>query len=250
MDETPLAADQVHLWYARPDVVDDAQVAAACEHVLSPDETERWGRLRQAKDRTLFLVAHALVRGVLSQYAAVAPAEWRFVASVGGKPEIAGPAAGSALRFNLSHTRDLAAVAVTRGHEIGVDVESLDRRVSDDLVRSVLAPSERARLDHQPAASWSATFFEFWTLKESYLKARGVGLGIELQDLAFDLHPGRPPRVTFAGSLRDVDVSDGWQFRQDVGLARHRAAVAVRCPARQPLTLHVFEADLGVMLVD
>jgi 4'-phosphopantetheinyl transferase len=243
-----LREDEVHLWYEVPERVTDGGLLASCGRLLAPEEAARRERFRFEEDRHLYLVAHALVRSVLSRYAPVAPAQWRFTAGPHGRPEIQGPAEAPPLRFNLSHTRGLAAVAVTRSCAVGADVENMDRPVEPGLARVALAEMERRQLRRVAGDAWAETFFAFWTLKEAYLKACGLGLAHSLQEFGFLLTPGRPPRLQFSG--RERDDPDGWQFWQDRTHPRHQGAVAVRREGRPALSLAVFQADLAAWAGD
>lgn len=234
----PLLENEIHLWYCFPETIRDPELLAEYRHLLSPGERQRLERFHFARHRHEFLVSHALVRTVLSRYAEAPPREWQFETGTHGKPEIAAPQGGPPLRFNLSHTQGLVACGVTLNRDLGVDVENIEREVSVDLARRFFAPSEVAHLEGLPVAQQQGTFFQFWTLKESYIKARGLGLAIPLEDFAFQLVPGQPPGIAFAPSL--VDEPADWQFFQPACPShRHQAAVAVRCPVGQELKLIV-----------
>jgi 4'-phosphopantetheinyl transferase len=221
----PLPPDEVHLWYVRTDAVADPALLSAFEASLCAEERRRWQRFSFEEGRRQFLVSHGFLRAVLSRYAAVAPADWRFTAAGHGKPEVAPP--GPAwLRFNLTHTRGLAACAVASGREVGVDAEDWHRQgrgVSAELVRRCLSPGERAHLGGLPEAERQRTFFDYWTLKEAYLKARGLGLALPLEEITFRWPP---VVVSFGPGIGDAEAA--WQFeRREVG-ERHKIAVAVR----------------------
>ena len=179
------------------------------------------------RDRRSFLITRALVRTTLSRYAAVPPAEWAFIANVHGRPEILDrPRGVPDLRFNLSHTEGLIACAVTIGREVGVDVEHVQRRLTHDIADRFFAPREVQDLKALPADEQPKAFFDYWTLKEAYIKARGFGLALPLADFAFQLSPAAPPRISFEPSLDDDPAT--WQFAQDWPTPTHRLAVAVR----------------------
>jgi 4'-phosphopantetheinyl transferase len=236
--------DEVHLWYAGMEQLDGA-TAVTCRHLLSPDELARWKRFHFERDRDEFLVAHALLRLVLSTYALTSPGEWRFAAGPHGKPAVDPSAGQPLLPFSLSHTRRLAAVAVTAGADVGADVEWLGRPVGPDLAEWALAEAEQRQLREAPPELRGRTFFSLWTLKEAYLKACGLGLSLPLKDFAFTLGPGLSARVQF--TRRVADVASRWLFWQDQSLPDHCAAVAVRRPdgAGRPPSLVVYQADLA-----
>jgi len=159
----------VHVWLAR--------TTDPCDpDVLTPDERAASTSFHHEIDSRRAIVSRWLLRTVLSRYAPVAPSAWRFERTPGGRPEIAEPA-GTGLRFNLSHTREAVACAVTLDTAIGVDIESLSRDVDvDELAPSVCSPEEIERLHAADPQERVRRFLELWTLKEAHLKARGVGL--------------------------------------------------------------------------
>lgn len=225
MDLLPLNA--VHV-----DLVHTGDPAAWAKHeayraMLSADEHARMARFVFERDRRAFLITRALVRTTLSRYAAVPPAKWAFIANVHGRPEILDrPSGVPDLRFNLSHTEGLIACAVTIGREVGVDVEHIQRRLAHDVAGRFFAPREVDALKALPADEQARVFFDYWTLKEAYIKARGFGLALPLADFAFALNPPAPPTIAFEPVLED-DPST-WQFAQDWPTPVHRLALAVR----------------------
>jgi 4'-phosphopantetheinyl transferase len=225
MDVLPFNA--VHI-----DLVDTANAAAlarldAYKALMSKDEHERMARLVFDRDRRAFLITRALVRTMLSRYAAVTPTDWRFIENVHGRPEIVDRPSGTPdLRFNISHTDGLIACAVTIGREVGVDVEHIGRRLTHDVPGRFFAPDEVTDLRTLPVEDQQKVFFDYWTLKEAYIKARGFGLALPLGDFAFKLNPPGPPAIRFEPSLDD-DPST-WQFMQDWPTPQHRLGLAVR----------------------
>lgn len=196
--------------------------------LLSPDEHQRMARFVFERDRHRFLLTRALARTMLSRYAAVVPpAAWQFTANIHGRPEILNrPAGVPDLRFNISHTDGLIACAVTIGREVGVDVEHVGRRLTHDVAARFFAPAEVADLQALPEDEQARLFFDYWTLKEAYIKARGFGLALPLGDFAFHLSPDRAPAITFEPSLQDDPAT--WQFTQDWPTPRHRLGLAIR----------------------
>lgn len=232
--EEALDPDEVHVWYAFTDEVRGADAIAACDALLSAEERARRDRFVFDRDRHVFRVSWALVRRTLSRYAPVDPAAWTFERNAHGKPEIAAGLPAAGLRFNLSHTAGLAACAVHRRRDVGVDVETLRREsATREIAERSFAPDEVAALERLPEERRREAFFDYWTLKEAYIKAVGVGISLGLQRFAFDLAGPGTPRVRFAPDLHDDP--EGWQFAQDRPGPDHRAAVAVRAPRGEPL---------------
>lgn len=228
-----LAPRDVHLWWVRPERAGEPALAAYAA-LLAPEERARWERLRRPEARRDFLVTRALVRTTLSRYAPVAPAAWRFSAGAHGRPEIASPRV--ALRFNLSHTAGLVVCAVARGRAVGVDVEDTRRRSrTDALAARFFAPAEVATLRALAPRARRARFFECWTLKESYLKARGLGLRLPLARFAFRVDGRRRVRVAFDRGLGDDPRR--WLFTLLRPTAHHVIAVSVRRPPGVPIRM-------------
>jgi 4'-phosphopantetheinyl transferase len=232
-----LKPGDVHLWVVEPEQVTTPWLLAEYRALLDADERERQVRFYFERHRQQFLVSHALVRVVLSRYAPVSPRDWRFTPNEYGRPAIVGEGL-SWLRFNLSHTDGMAVCAVARDTEVGTDVEDSHRSGQTvEIADSFFAPSEVAALLALPTWRQRERFFEYWTLKESYIKARGMGLSLPLAHFAFHLEPGQAPRIAFDPRL--VDEPEAWQFMQLRPSARHYAAVALRQPRSVPLTVRL-----------
>ena len=137
----------VHVWQA--DTATDPPDAAA---LLSPDEQARAARFRRPADRTRFAASHVALRHILAAYLSPERPEHgagalRFAVTAQGKPHLIRPASAPDLRFSLSHSGDLALIAITFGREVGVDVEA-ERPIPDvlRLAERVAAPHEREAL--------------------------------------------------------------------------------------------------------
>ena len=194
-----------------------------------------------AEDRQSFVLAHALVRVMLSRFAAVAPADWRFAASPFGKPAISYPASYSGLEFNLSHTRGLAACAVSLNFPVGVDVEASTRQTDCAMLAATV-------FSHRELAAWRSTrpelrprnFFRYWTLKEAYIKACGLGLSLPLDSFSFTLREDGPPALEIHAPHEDI--GNEWHFRQLEILSTYFLAVGVRTELGQLIEFEIREA--------
>jgi 4'-phosphopantetheinyl transferase len=180
----------VDLWYYFPETINDADLSAAQEALMTPDEFARYRSFHFEPDRRIFVATRALVRTVLSRYAAVAPGQWRFLAGPHGRPRVAYPKVKPPIYFNLSNTPGLVVCAVSVAHEsIGVDVERIDRIDHKteilELADRYFSPSEVRALRALPSFERPRRFFALWTLKESYIKARGLGLAQPLHQFTF-----------------------------------------------------------------
>ena len=169
-----LASDEIHCWSVPLYV--PANTLARLFETLSPDERDRAARLRFERDRRRFIVARAALRELLGRYVATPPDQVRFAYNAFGKPKLSRQFGGR-LKFNLSHSSDLALIAITWGAEIGVDVEQIRATDYADIARSFFARREFEELSSVPKHLQARTFFDFWTRQEAYAKARGDGLG-------------------------------------------------------------------------
>ena len=217
---TEFPPGEVRVWWASPDKINDPALLERQLGVLSESERARQSRFVFERGRREFLVSHALVRDALSRCAPVAPSAWLFAENEYGRPHIVEPAEFGDLRFSLSHTAGRAVVAVTRGLEIGADVENVRRGYPVDIAERFFAPSEVAQL-----AVHVDAFFDFWTLKEAYMKARGLGFAIPLSSFAFDLSDPARPAITFHNGCEDEPSR--WRFLLDRSSPDYRFALAV-----------------------
>jgi 4'-phosphopantetheinyl transferase len=218
----------------RPDEIRDEKLLRAYDELLAEDERIKRDRYRFEKDQHSCLVTRALVRTVLSKYADVAPGAWRFVTNEYGRPEIDEPQDARWLKFNLSHTKGLIALIVARDREVGVDVEDRERhgRLLNVADRYFSAPEVKA-LRALPENEKLDRFFLYWTLKESYIKARGMGLAIPLSQFSFAIASD----ISIAFDPKLDDDPDSWQFTAMSVGRRHALAASMRRGAHEDMRL-------------
>jgi 4'-phosphopantetheinyl transferase len=209
-----LDSGQIHLWLAYLGEITDPRLLAEYRTLLSEEELQRQQRFHFQRDRHRYLVTHALVRTVLSRYAAVAPQEWTFDFNSYGRPSVGSAQTMIAqIEFNTSHTDGLVAVATTRERQIGVDAENLrTRQIDIGIADRYFAPAEVASLHALPREHRRRRFLEYWTLKESYIKARGMGLSIPLDQFSFDFSLRNGVRLQADARLLDSPLR--WSFSQ------------------------------------
>lgn len=211
-----------------------------CE-LLDDGERKRHARFLPAEVRRTFAYSHAMLREILGEILTVEPSSLEFDEGPHGRPSL--PSAPW-LSFNLSHTQGAAAVAVCREGCVGVDVEAVDvRRANTNVARRFFAPTEAETVVVLPPGETRAQrFFEFWTLKEAFLKARGTGLSTPLSHFAFEFDEGSGLKVVFDPRLHEEP--NQWNFasfepqagfRAAVGLAGGDGRAELRVWSRQPL---------------
>lgn len=206
-----LTDDQVHVWRI-PLNHSSARTLLSLE-VLSTDEQARAARFHFDKDRNQFVQARAALRFILGEYLNVRPQKLEFSYGAQGKPALANVHEDSELRFNLSRRSGLALLAVSRGREIGVDVELIRAGMSLFEVAEISFSSlELTTLRGLPERVRPAGFYNCWTRKEAYVKARGEGLSFPLQKFDVSLTPGDPARLI---QVRDnLDDVDRWTLQE------------------------------------
>jgi 4'-phosphopantetheinyl transferase len=219
--------DVVDLWCFYHERISDPGLFEAYEDLITPDERIRSRSFHFERDRLMFLATRALVRTVLSTYMDVAPRVWRFAEGVRGKPYIREPTGLPPLHFNLTNTRGLVVCAVSRTYpQVGVDAEWLDRGGETvGIADSYFSRAEIRALHALPPAQQRDRFFRYWTLKESYIKARGLGLALPLEQFSFLLEDAPPIRIAFDPRL--TDDPDRWRFAQFSASPCHMVAVGV-----------------------
>jgi 4'-phosphopantetheinyl transferase len=208
-----LVFGEVHLWLVFCDEVDE-RLHRIYRALLSAEEKEQERRFHFSKDRLRYAITRVLVRSVLSRYSPVDLQSWSFSTNPYGRPEIANLAADELrLSFNVSHTQGLVVLAVTSHRAVGVDVENVrTREVSPDLADRFFAPVEAQALATVAPDQRQDRFFEYWTFKESYIKARGMGLSLPLDKFSFH-YPNH--RSVYISIHRDLaDDPRRWQFWQ------------------------------------
>jgi 4'-phosphopantetheinyl transferase len=178
-----------------------AQRMQALHGLLSADEQERAARYHFDIDRRRFTAARGQIREILAAYLSMPAQDLAFFYNPQGKPSLP----GGRLCFNLSHTLGIGLLAVTQAQETGIDVEGVNRKVdSPGIASRFFAPAETNALFALPEADRARAFFDCWTRKEAYIKARGLGLSIPLDSFEVGLEPGKPP------TLRAPD--EGWSI--------------------------------------
>jgi phosphopantetheinyl transferase len=169
-----LRRGEAHVWMSFGQAGQGAEKVAW--HLLSDEERRRAGKIQAAADRDGFVLAHALVRAVLSRYHPVVPGVWRFGRGPQGKPFIRAAADAPPLQFNLSHTRGLSACVITLNIGVGVDVERIERHADLlNVAREFFAPAVVQELQNLSGEKQTLRFYEHWTRQEARGKASGTG---------------------------------------------------------------------------
>ena len=212
---SPLSLDTgtVHVWRIALD--QDDYTLDRFRSTLETGELERAGRFHFDKHRRHFIVARGFLRSVVARYLGSQPEALRFEYGAYGKPALG---SGHTLRFNLSHSNEVALLAVALDAEIGVDVEHIRADfASEDIARRYFSRTEVEVFNALPPEERVAAFFRCWTRKEAYIKAIGKGFSQALDAFDVTLAPGIAPALLRAEHddasrwlLTDVEVGEGY----------------------------------------
>lgn len=237
-----LTPAEIHLWLTFYDEIVDERLFSEYRALLNSEEKEQQLRFYFAKDRLRYLVTRALVRTVLSRYLAIHPREWAFIVNAYGCPEIANVQGREAcLSFNISHTDSMIVLGVTKSRALGVDVENFRaREVSIDIAERYFAPIEVSALSAVPPHQQQYRFFEYWTFKESYIKARRMGLSLPLDKFSFHYPHDRAVEIAIDAEL--ADNAARWKFWQLRPRPEYLVAICAERVGDQPPKLIMREA--------
>lgn len=204
-----LAANEVHVWRASLQV--PQAVVESFRACLSGEELLKAGRFRFDRHRNAYIVARGLLRTLLARYLHTEPAQLRFRSNDYGKPELALSPSEHTLHFNISHSHELVLLAFACDRPLGVDVEYMRPDIEFALLaKRSFSPNENAALLALPQYAISQGFYNCWTRKEAYIKARGMGLSLDLSLFDVSLQPGEPARLL--GSREDPREVTRWTF--------------------------------------
>jgi len=228
-----LRPSDIHVW--RVELNPPPALEQRYRMILAEDELVRAGRFHFERDRRRFTTARGALRVILSQYLESNPGQIKFLYEPAGKPYLPGAQNKPDLRFNVSHSGELALIGVCLGQSLGIDIEFKDAdHATLEVARRFFAPEEIAAVEAAPAESRGEVFFAIWTMKEAYIKARGEGVALGLATFAVAAGPARNARLL--RSSHGVDETKRWKFWTiDAGPA-YAAALAAEGDGEQRLS--------------
>jgi 4'-phosphopantetheinyl transferase len=200
------------------------------EPLLSDTERYRASRLALDRDRRRFSVARARLRQLLSARLDARPESVELAYGVHGKPLLARPFADSDLRFNVSHSGDMAVYVFSRGREIGIDVEAV-RAVpdADDIAARFFSRRENEAYHALAPRDRQLGFFNCWTRKEAYVKALGGGLSHSFDSFDVSLAPGEAAQIL----RRNAGDDRRWRVCSFTPIPGYVAAVVIESTGEQ-----------------
>src|SRR5574341_1468311 len=211
--ELPALERSVHVWATRLD--DDSVDLGRAREILSADERERAERFKLDRDRRRYLIAHAALHGILSRYLTLSSESMSFDHGLNGKPRLSQALMLTRVQFNLSHSNEMALVAVTRRGEVGVDIEYVKENFEfQEIAEQFFTAKEVAAMRTLPAELQRQAFFKCWTSKEAFLKAKGTGLSGKLDEVEIILTTTQEVQITASvpgWSLAELDPVNGYE---------------------------------------
>jgi 4'-phosphopantetheinyl transferase len=183
-----LGPKHVHIWRVGVEV-DDSELTRL-RASLTEDEQQRAARFQFPALRRRFSAARGILRELLGSYLQLSPDRLRFVANRHGKPYLT-PECSAELRFNLSHSGDMAMIAIATAREVGIDIEQIRPVPSgDQIAERFFTPAEAGRIRSLPAEQRAQAFFDCWVRKEAFVKATGQGVSFGLDRFEMPVAPG------------------------------------------------------------
>ncbi|MGE5659888.1 MAG: 4'-phosphopantetheinyl transferase family protein [Actinomycetota bacterium] len=215
-----LSNHEIHVWLASLD--QPAQHRQQLLATLAPEERLRAERFHFELDRNRFIVGRGILRTILGRYLQQEPSWIQFRYGGRGKPYLATQPPDRSLCFNLSHSQGMALYALSRGQEIGIDLEFI-RPLPDveAIAQYCFSAQEKANFLTLPAREQKVAFFQVWTRKEAYLKAIGDGLAFPLDQFEVSLLPGEPAKLL---SIQGCSEAAKQWLLQDLSPAPNYAA--------------------------
>jgi len=226
-----IAAAEVHVWawtFAGP-----TEPAQADLDILDDNERKRTARYYFGPDRVRYSVCHANMRRILASYQGSTPESVIFHERAGGKPELALDVSETPLRFNLSHSRTTALLAVAVATEVGVDIEDI-RPVDRQLAQRYFSAAEFASMAALTGQDWLNAFYRCWTRKEAILKVEGVGLRIPLD--SFDVSVLADEPAALLAARPEAKLTAAWHLHHLAAATGTMGALAIGDASARILT--------------
>jgi len=222
-----LRESEVHIWLVQAN--DESISPEDFEDLLSSIERDRASRFKFETDRRRYVTAHLALRSILSTYLNSPAQELQFESGPYGKPKLASIHAGKKFEFNLSHSHEVALIALTQGREIGVDIEYVKKDYPiHEVAENFFTPKEAATLRTLPEYLQRQAFFKCWTSKEAFLKAKGTGLSGKLDEM----------EITLDGQHVQINANvPGWSLVELIACDGYEAALVSE---GEPTQVHLY----------
>lgn len=242
MPQRTIELHHIDIYLVEPQSL-SSDVLSQYQQIISSEESDKAQKRYSDDGRRDALITRGLVRSVLSQYADISPSYWQFDKGWNGKPFIKDiNNQPTELEFNLSHAHQLIALAITKDTPLGIDVEYTKRKSdTKKLAPRYFSATETAALQSLPDNEQQSGFYDYWTLKESYIKACGDGLAAPLHHFSFDVNDKENIALSF-DEARD-DNSDDWHSKLYMVSDDHKMALTVKASPKAQLNVRIFKLN-------
>jgi len=207
---TKLEEGEIHLWLSYLNLHE-----ARLKHLyplLDAKEKERSERFKFYKHRKRFIASHGFMRSVLSLYLNMPAQQLEFNLRKQGKPELVLTKEQPKLHFNLSHSNNLALLAIRQSHEVGIDVEFMERKNEwGKVIKRFFTEPEQKAIFSLPEDQQRTAFFKVWTRKEAHMKVTGQGLYLSPTQFTVST----PPEAARFIEYLNGDSNNNWHM-QDI----------------------------------
>jgi 4'-phosphopantetheinyl transferase len=219
-----LRSNEVHVWQASLDAP-HPRLDMVLE-TLATDERKRAEQFYFQKDRRRFITAHGILRAILGLYLNREAKDVSFRYNSHGKPALVSESEEKPIHFNMSHSHGVAIYAAAYGREVGIDLEFIQRDLEvEAIAERFFSRRENAALRALPINLRKYAFFLCWTRKEAYIKARGEGLSLPLDQFEVSLIPGEPAELL--STQPDADEAFRWSLQELTLAPNYVGALAV-----------------------
>jgi len=210
--EKKLGDNEIHIWLNYLNLHQ-----ARLKHLyplLSAAEKERSERFKHYKPRKNYIASHGFLHTVLSYYVNTPANEITFSLGEQGKPSIIDEQNSENIQFNLSHSGNLAILAVCKNHQLGVDIEHTDRKADwGGIARRFFTEDEQGKFFQLNENMQEDAFYKVWTRKEAHMKVTGKGLSLSPTQFEISI----PPEP--AAFIRNLKAEDNNLYKmQDIDL--------------------------------
>ncbi|APF18131.1 4'-phosphopantetheinyl transferase [Caldithrix abyssi DSM 13497] len=210
-------ANEIHVWLL------PVEHSERFMPFLSADERHRAQKFRVPSARAQFVVSRAALRLLIAAYCQLDPAKIQFKLNSHGKPYLE----NHPIFFNVSHSYDWALIGLSPKFEIGIDIEKMRPDLNlPQLAGRFFSADEVEQLNSLPSHLYAEGFFNAWTRKEAYIKARGKGLAIPLSGFSVSLKPSEP--AVLKSTEHDPQALQQWKLSEIPAPQGYKAALVVR----------------------
>jgi 4'-phosphopantetheinyl transferase len=231
-------SDTLYLWLTFVDEVRDDHLVLAYRKLASVQELKRMERFHHEKHQVRFIIGRAVARTVLSQFTGTPPELITFYKTSYGRPYLQQQEQHQRISFSISYTEDLIAFALSVGGNVGVDVEYTAVEIDClEIARQQFSAPEYNDLINLPHEQHKERFFQYWTLKESYIKARGLGLNLPLNIFGFVMPSAESKQIRLVPPPDDKQRN--WFFESMQLRPDYQCALAFQRPTEAPVRVEM-----------